>query len=153
MPEAVAIPSLDASDAFQDAVLRECLASFPHVRLTVTGDCMSPDLASGETVLLAAAAQRRPRLGDVVLVRQREGLRLHRLVWGPPLARAGAWRTQADRGRIWDPRVRAGDVLATVVAVERAGRLERVGGFDRGLRLLWRGLCAWARRGGRGGSG
>lgn len=151
MPEAAAIPSLDASDAFQDAVLRECLASFPHVRLTVTGDCMFPGLASGETVLLAAAAQRRPRLGDVVLVRQHEGLRLHRLVWGPPLARAGAWRTQADRGPIWDPRVRSEDVLATVVAVERAGRLERVGGFATGLRLLGRGLRAWVRGRWRGG--
>jgi hypothetical protein len=153
MSQAAAIPSLDASDAFQDAVLRECLASFPHVRLTVTGDCMCPGLASGETVLLTAAAQRRPWLGDVVLVRQAEGLRLHRLVWGPPLTRGGAWRTQADRGPIWDPRVRAEDVLATVVAVERAGRLERVGGFAAGLRLLGRGLRAWARgrwRGGRG---
>ena len=145
MSEAAAIPSLDASDTFQDAVLRECLASFPHVRLTVTGACMFPGLASGETVLLTAAAQRRPRLGDVVLVRQPEGLRLHRLVWGPPLARAGAWRTQADRGPIWDPRIRAADVLATVVAVDRAGRLEQVGGFAAGLRLLGRGLRAWAR--------
>jgi hypothetical protein len=153
MPEHVAIPSLAASDAFQDAVLCECLASFSHVRLRVTGDCMFPTLASGETVLLASPAHRRPWLGDVVLVRQPEGLRLHRLVWGPPLARAGAWRTQADRGPIWDPRVCPEDVLATVVAVEREGRLDQVGGFGTGLRLLWRGLRVWARRVWGGGPG
>jgi hypothetical protein len=153
MPDPVAISSLTASDAFQDAVLRECLSSFSHVRLTVTGDCMAPGLASGETVLLAAAAHRRPRLGDVVLVRQSEGLRLHRLVWGPPLAWAGAWRTQADRGPIWDPHVGPEDVLATVVAVERGGRLEQVNGFGTGLRLLWRGVRAWVRGGWRGGAG
>jgi hypothetical protein len=58
-------------------------------------------------------------VGDVVLARQREGLRLHRLVWGPPLAPAGsAWRTRADRGSLFDPALAAVDVLASVEAVE-----------------------------------
>ena len=45
---------------------------------------------------------------------------LHRLVWGPPLAR-GAWRTKADRAAVWDARVAPRDVLGTIIAVERAG--------------------------------
>jgi hypothetical protein len=104
---------------FGEEVLRDCLASFPQVRLTVTGRCMEPALRHGDKVLLVGASRRRARLGDVVLARQREGLRLHRLVWGPPLARAGsAWRTKADRGLRLDPPLAAADVLASVAAVE-----------------------------------
>jgi hypothetical protein len=69
-------------------------------------------------VHLVAAARRAPRVGDVVLARQKDGLRLHRLVWGPPLARRGSWRTKADRGRLLDPPIRSQDVLATVSVVE-----------------------------------
>ncbi|HKZ31985.1 MAG TPA: nucleotidyltransferase family protein, partial [Vicinamibacteria bacterium] len=71
---------------FGEELLRDCLAEFPHVRLTVTGRCMEPALAHGEKVHLVSATRRRPRVGDVVLSRQKEGLRLHRLVFGPPLA-------------------------------------------------------------------
>jgi hypothetical protein len=104
---------------FAEELLRECLDSFPHVRLTVTGRCMEPALAHGEKVRLVGAARRRPRLGDVVLARHRDGLRLHRLVWGPPLAPPGtAWRTKADRGLLLDPPLGAADVLATVLRIE-----------------------------------
>jgi hypothetical protein len=104
---------------FGEELLRDCLASFPHVRLTVTGRCMEPALRHGEKVHLVGASRRRPRLGDVVLARQREGLRLHRLVWGPPLASSGSrWRTRADRGRRLDAPLTADDVLASVAAVE-----------------------------------
>jgi hypothetical protein len=131
---------------FGEEVLRDCLASFPHVRLTVTGRCMEPALRHGEKVLLVGASRRRPRLGDVVLARQSEALRLHRLVWGPPLAGAGsAWRTKADRGLRLDPPLAAADVLASVTAVEgrpsarprRAGRalLSLAGGIAARLRM------------------
>jgi len=104
---------------FREEVLRDCLDSFPWVRLTVTGNCMLPALAEGAKVHLVGAARQRPRLGDVVLARGRDGLRLHRLVWGPPLALPGTrWRTKADRGRLLDPPLDSSDVLATVVAVE-----------------------------------
>ena len=131
---------------FGEALLRDCLASFPHVRLTVTGRCMEPALRCGEKVHLVGASRRRPRLGDVVLARQKEGLRLHRLVWGPPLAPSGwSWRTKADRGLRLDPPLAADDVLASVEAVEdrprarprRAGRalLSLAGGIAARLRL------------------
>jgi hypothetical protein len=47
----------------------------------------------------------------VVLSRQKEGLRLHRLVFGPPIALPGSrWRTKADRGLLLDPPLDARDV-------------------------------------------
>jgi hypothetical protein len=104
---------------FREEVLRECLASFPWVRLTVSGRCMEPALPEGARVRLVHARRRRPRLGDIVLLRGRDGLRLHRLVWGPPLAPPGTrWRTKADRGRFLDPPLDPSEVLATVVAEE-----------------------------------
>ena len=105
---------------FREELLRECLGSFPWVRLTVNGQCMHPHLTDGEKVHLVHPHHRRPRLGDVVLARGRDGLRLHRLVWGPPLALPGTrWRIKADRGRLLDPPVDRSDVLGVVVAVER----------------------------------
>jgi len=132
---------------FGEDLLRDCLASFPHVRLTVTGRCMEPALCHGEKVRLVGASRRRPRVGDVVLARQTQGLRLHRLVWGPPLARAGAsWRTKADRGRLLDPPLAAEAVLASVEAVEaRPGARPRRPG--RALVSLARGIAARLRLG------
>ena len=111
-PDGVEVP-------FGEELLRDCLDSFPHVRLTVTGRCMEPAIAHGERVRLVSALRRPPRVGDVVLSRQKEGLRLHRLVFGPPLAPPGSrWRTKADRGLLLDPPLEAKDVLAKVVSVE-----------------------------------
>jgi hypothetical protein len=131
---------------FGEELLRDCLSAFPHVRLTVTGRCMEPALRHGDKVHLIGAGRRRPRVGDVVLARQKDGLRLHRLVWGPPLSATGSpWRTKADRGLLLDPPLAAGDVLASVEAVEgrpgarprRAGRalLSLAGGIAARLRM------------------
>jgi len=111
-----------------DVILRDLFRGFPFLRVTVTGDCMRPALAPGDRVRLVSREQRPPRVGDVVLARHPDGLRLHRLVWGPPLTRGGAWRTKADRAALLDPRLRPDGVLGTVVAVEgRAGALRRPG--------------------------
>jgi hypothetical protein len=127
---------------FGEELLRDCLSSFPHVRLTVTGGCMEPALLSGEKVRLVGAARRRPRFGDVVLARQKDGLRLHRLVWGPPLSPSGSsWRTKADRGFLLDPPLAVEDVLASVEAVEgRPGARPRRSG--RALVSLASGIAA-----------
>jgi hypothetical protein len=86
---------------------------------------MEPAIPEGACVRLASAARVPPRIGDVVLARFTDGLRLHRLVWAGP----HAWRTQSDRAWICDARLRREDVLATVVGVDgsdvktrRAGR-------------------------------
>ena len=72
---------------------------------------MMPSLREGQRIRLDG---RRPRIGDVVLVRQPSGLVLHRLVWGPPLDFGGAWRTMADRAQGWDARFAPSQWMATV---------------------------------------
>jgi putative nucleotidyltransferase-like protein len=108
-PSAVNCPSLE------DAVLADCLSGFDRLRLTVTGECMRPSLEPGDTVVLEPARRTRPRFGDVVLLRHPAGLRLHRLIFCPPLM---AWRTKADRSPFCDPALRREDLLATVVAAD-----------------------------------
>ena len=94
-------------------VMRACLSDFGAVRFRVTGSCMAPHLPEGQVVLVSA--RRRPRWGDVVLVRQGEGLRLHRLVARPFLSTRGRWRTQGDRLPAPDAPLEVHDVLGTVV--------------------------------------
>jgi len=109
---------LPVDPVFTEAVLRDCLGAFRRVRFRVTGECMGPDLVPGQVVTVSC--ERPPRLGDVVLVRQAQGLRLHRLVFGPPLALSGSgWRTKGDRLAVLDPPIEAGDVLGTVVEPRR----------------------------------
>jgi hypothetical protein len=142
-----AVAEAGAEVPFGEELLRDCLASFPHVRLTVTGHCMEPALLHGDKVRLVGVSRRRPRVGDVVLARQAEGLRLHRLVWGPPLAwKSASWRTKADRGRLLDPPLLAGAVLASVDAVEaRSGTRPR--STLRALLSLARGVASRLRLG------
>jgi hypothetical protein len=110
-----AAPARVHTDAFEDSVLRECLAGFDRLRLTVSGDCMRPALHAGDTVVLAPVRAVPPRFGDVVLLRHPAGLRLHRLIWSPPGLR---WRTKGDRAGFCDPALSRADLLATVVATD-----------------------------------
>ncbi len=146
-PQAPAVDGVEVP--FGEELLRDCLAAFPHVRLSVTGRCMEPALAHGEKVRLVSASRRRPRVGDVVLARQEQGLRLHRLVFGPPLAPPGVrWRTKADRGLLLDPPLAAEDVLASVVSLEsRPGSRPRR--TLRALASLAQGIVARIRGGAR----
>jgi len=131
---------LEPGRELSDLTLRDCLKRFPSVSLRVTGDCMRPDPLPGSTVQLVSAVRRPPRLGDVVLVRLPTGLRLHRLVWGPPLApRRSRWRTKGDRSWLWDPALDPGLVLGTVIG-EGKGRRK---GVWRALLSLLSGF--WAR--------
>jgi hypothetical protein len=131
-----------ASGPRAEALLTGLLDQFGRIGLEVSGGCMSPALRPGERVSIASRRQRRPRFGDVVLVRQQEGLRLHRLVWAP--RSGGHWRTRADRGGGLDPRIRDVDVLGTVVAVERRSLLS-VRRIDRAVVSLARSV--WSRLG------
>jgi hypothetical protein len=122
-----------ADAAFAEEVLRDCLCAFGRIRFRVTGTCMGPDLPPGRIVTISR--ERAPRMGDVVLVRQAAGLKLHRLVFGPPFSR-WAWRTQGDRLKALDPPIGPGDVLGTVVEPRR----RRIG-----LALRACGRSLWAR--------
>jgi hypothetical protein len=115
------IGSIEASEPLAEATLRDLLGAFPHIRMSVAGTCMAPELDPGDTVHVVGEARHKPHFGDVVLRRHPQGLRLHRLVWDPP-AVLGASRTRADRSLVWDPPLSPGDVLGTVVWVEGKGR-------------------------------
>ena len=108
-----------------EATLVSCLSSFPYVQFRVTGDCMAPVLPAGTTVTVAPSDRKPPRIGDIVLVRQSGGLRLHRLIWGPPIVRRGSWRTKGDRAWLWDGRAPEDTILGTVVAGESDGHSSR----------------------------
>lgn len=129
--------------ARSDGILRGLLGGFPFLRVTVTGDCRRPALSPGDPVGLVDA--RSPRVGDVVLARHPEGLRLHPLVWSPPRALGLRWRTQADRGAIWEPALEPEDVRGTVVAVEGTPNGRPIRGRLTSLRSLLRGLRSWIR--------
>lgn len=139
------MPEVEAAfgpDGLAEAVLRDCLADFPHVRLRVTGDCMVPALDPGDVVLVASPARRRPRWGDIVLVLHPEGLRLHRLVWGPPLTLGQRWRTKGDRSPRFDPPLQPAEVLGTVIGAERHGGPPHRSWFTVSIRSLWGGIAA-----------
>ena len=119
-------------------VLSTCLRDFGAVHFRVTGGCMEPRLREGQEVVVSA--RRRPRWGDVVLVRQANGLRLHRLVARPLFSAAGHWRTQGDRLPGLDAPLAARDVLGTVVDPPSRSRM-------RALRAL--AAAAWRRVGAR----
>lgn len=117
------IATVTASPPLTEAVLRDALDRFGRVRLTVTGDCMRPDLLPGDTVLIEAVERLAPRFGNIVLALFPSGPRLHRLVWRPF---RGAWRTKADRARTLDPPLARSQVLGTVVAAGARGVSRRV---------------------------
>jgi hypothetical protein len=103
-----------------DELLRDALASFPFVQVTVTGSCMEPAVREGAPLRLVAASRRPPRFGDIVLTTRAERWRLHRLVWGPPFTAPGeTWRTMADRAVVLDPPLHATDITAIALTRER----------------------------------
>ena len=110
---------LVADERFADAVLRDCLTQFSSVRFRVTGDCMRPGLMPGDSVRVAGPHRRPPLWGDVVLVRHDAGLRLHRLIWGPPLTRKRSrWLTKGDQAVQWDRWLTSDQVLGVVIGAD-----------------------------------
>jgi hypothetical protein len=109
----IEVLTLDAARA--EGVLRDALSVTGEGRLVVTGTCMEPALSANAPVALRSAA--RPRVGDIVLFRGADGLRLHRVVWRS----RGSLRTKGDRGRALDAPVPESAVIA--VADPREGRL------------------------------
>ena len=134
------IATVDAEPGRVRALVEGSLAAFDAVSFRVTGDCMEPALAEGDVVRVASARSRRPRFGDVVLVATGEGLRLHRLVWGPLFV--ARWRTKGDRAPGFDGPLGRDAALGTVVGVEGPRGLRSVSSPLRALGSLWRGLVA-----------
>jgi len=133
-----------------EAVLRDCLSSFPHIRMQVSGTCMTPELSPGDFVRITSPTRRPSRWGDIVLVRCLDGLRLHRLVFGwPRIANPsrGFIVTKADCCAEFDQPVPCGYLLGTVTLVEGRARERTQQGHRRWrtLESLLEGLMTWAR--------
>jgi len=139
------IPTIDAEPARSHALVLGSLADFDAVSFRVTGDCMLPALVEGDLVRVTSTRRQSPPFGDVVLVATGPGLRLHRLVWGPPLPFA-RWRTKGDRAPGFDGPLRPEGALGTVVGVEGPQGLRPVFSPLRAMGSLGRGLVARLRR-------
>lgn len=124
------------------AFVKESLREFGRVRFHVRGHCMEPAIVEGEEVLVADAALRPPRFGDVVLFESVEGLRLHRLVF----SLTGFVRTKGDRAPGFDGPGSRPRTLGTVVGTFRSSGLVPVGSRLRAAWSLLRGIAGRLRR-------
>ena len=92
-----------------DELAAELLAQQREIRFRLSGRCMEPGLQEGSMVCAQSAELRRPRVGEVVLVRVGGNLKVHRLlgIWGDRI------QTRPDVGA-WDPLLRTSDILGVV---------------------------------------
>ena len=95
------------SDAFE-ALCREVLASGGAVRFQAHGASMSPAIRDGEIVYVRGV-EKALSVGDVLLVRSSDGLRLHRLVRAE--VALDVYVTRGDCGQQDDPAIALSDVL------------------------------------------
>ena len=111
--------------------------SWRRSEIPFTGGSMAPLTEGGQALVLSHGAQE-PRIGDVVLARQRGNLVSHRIIgrWVTPDG-SSAWFTQGDASPAPDPApLRAEDVLGVVVGVVTPQGTREIAG------PCW----AWARR-------
>jgi hypothetical protein len=138
-----AVPEVEATDDQTRLLLQDYLVTFRRLCLRVTGNCMMPALRPGDLVEVLPPQDGSPRLGDIVLFRHPDGLRLHRLVLGPP--RQGSFRRlKADRAGHWDPPVAPASFLGTVTAVQAAdGTWSAPGRLAATLASVLRAVLRW----------
>ncbi|MEO8358667.1 MAG: S24/S26 family peptidase [Vicinamibacteria bacterium] len=93
--------------------IRESLTLDLGAELTVTGTCMEPALMDGGKIRLQPM-KAPPRLGDVVLLRTLNGLRLHRVLFRS----RRSIRTKGDQGAYLDPKTPDTAILAVWESTE-----------------------------------
>ncbi len=117
------------SEAFE-AICREVLASGGTVRFEARGASMSPAIRDGEIVYVRPL-RKAPKTGDVLMVRVKDGMRLHRLVRRFKFDNEARdlYVTRGDCGQEDDAPVESGDVLgiAEVKEVRWMGSSLRIG--------------------------
>ena len=90
------------------------------VQFRVQGESMRPNILDGDAVLVAPAADRELRQGDIALVQNQDGLRVHRVASCD--ASSGAVVTRSDTGLASDPSVSR--MFGKVVVLRRNSREE-----------------------------
>lgn len=92
----------------------DCLQAGLRVRFQARGASMSPAIRDGDMVYVKPVSEARLRRGDIVLVKNDYGFRLHRLVRAD--LRRNVFITRGDCGQQNDPAVRHDQILGVAVA-------------------------------------
>ena len=90
------------------------------VQFRVQGESMRPNILDGDAVLVAPSAERELRHGDIALVQNQDGLRVHRVASCG--ASSGAVVTRSDTGLACDPS--ASRLFGKVIVLLRNSRAE-----------------------------
>src|SRR5271157_895690 len=88
------------------------------VRFRVQGESMRPNILEGDAVLVAPVSESALRQGDIALVQNQDGLRVHRVASCD--ASSGAVVTRSDTGLASDPA--ASRLFGKVVVLRRNSR-------------------------------
>ena len=114
------------------------------VQFRVQGESMRPNILDGDAVLVAPADNRDLRHGDIALVQNQDGLRVHRVASCD--ASSGAVVTRSDTGVASDPS--ASRMFGKVIVLRRNSREESLTPlqtrFVHPLRVMVRRICAAA---------
>lgn len=116
---------LGLSNAAQLGLLRSMMAHGSPLRMVARGFSMAPFIRDQDTLTIAPAHGRAPRLGEVVAVSLPGAgqLAVHRIV-----ARVGSrWLVRGDNASEPDGVVGPDDIVGIVTRVERDGREVRLG--------------------------
>jgi hypothetical protein len=116
---------LGLSNADQLALLRDTMAHGSPLRMVARGFSMAPFIRDRDTLTIAPARGRAPRIGEVVAVSLPGAgqLAVHRIV-----ARVGSrWLVRGDNASEPDGVVGPEDIVGIVTHVERGGREVRLG--------------------------
>jgi len=116
------------------------LRSGSAVRIRAFGTSMLPTIWPGDVLLIERRALDQLKCGDLVLVKQEEGIRVHRL-----LSNSGAhWMTRGDAMPQDDPPLRPTEILGRVAEIRGPKRVltpsRQVRLMDRMVARL---LCQW----------
>ena len=106
----------ESDSARFEAVSRELLKRGLGVRFEARGASMSPCIRDGEIVYVTGVMVGKLRKGDIVLVKSKDGFRVHRLVVAE--ASKDWFVTRGDCGQQDDPPVRGDQILGVVDAKE-----------------------------------
>lgn len=98
------------------------LAGAEPVRVTIQGGSMQPVYRSGDAVFVDPSGRSQPAAGQVITFMQEDGLMTHRVV----RVETAQVLTKGDAVRSFDPPIPRGQILGTVIAHERDGRLRPV---------------------------
>ncbi|MGB8832158.1 MAG: C25 family cysteine peptidase [Candidatus Sulfotelmatobacter sp.] len=108
--------SSESDSASFEALSRELLNQGLSVRFEARGASMSPCIRDGEIVHVTGVIVSKLRKGDIVLVKSKDGFRVHRLVMADPSQ--DFFVTRGDCGEQDDPPARGNQILGVVVAKE-----------------------------------